>query len=209
MGKLRSGILGNIRGKVAGVVGSQWKDVNYVREYVKPANPKSPAQTIQRNKMKFAVDFIKPIVGTVLNKYVDPFLTSMSGFNWFVKTNISRFALPINFASLQICQGKLYPNEITTINSAVGGQSYTVEWTSATGNNGTLNDLATVLCRDNATGKWYQAVETKIRGDEAVTISTPGVTQGDDLIFYLIFSQYAGTSLVSASNSTSKAHTGA
>jgi hypothetical protein len=209
MGKLRSGILGNIRGKVAGVVGSQWKDVNYVREYVKPANPQTPAQTVQRNKMKFAVQFSKPIVGTILNKYVDPFLSSMSGFNWFIKTNISDFALPIRYDLLQVCQGKLYPNEIDSINSAVGGQSYTVNWTATTGNNGTLNDLATVLCRDNATGKWYQSIETKIRGDEDLTIATPGVTQGDDLVFYLIFSKYSGTSLVSASNSTSKAHTGA
>jgi len=208
MGKLRSGILGNIRGKVAGVVGSQWKDVNYVREYVKPANPQTVAQQAQRSKMALTVAFIKPLVGTVLNAYSDPFQKSMSGFNRFIKTNISLFEPGIDYTDVSLVAGKLQGSEIGTIDSASGGQSYTVHWSDSNGNNGKASDKVCLVCRNNVTGRWYQAIDGAIRSDGSLTIFTPGVGAGNSLTFYLLFSQYSGTKLQLVSASTAKNHTG-
>jgi len=109
MAIIRSGILGNTRGKVAGVVASQWKDKNYIREYVKPGNPNTPAQQIQRTKMSDAVNFARPLVGAVFNRFLDPFLKSLSGYNRFIQLNLAKFTPDVDFTTIQVVDGKLIP----------------------------------------------------------------------------------------------------
>src|SRR5690606_2396552 len=94
MGKIRSGILSRVSGKVAGVVGGNWKNVAYLREYVVPANPNTAAQAAQRAKFSACVAFAKPLVGPIFQAYTDKFQKNMSGYNAFIKSNISLFPAP-------------------------------------------------------------------------------------------------------------------
>lgn len=89
MAKIKSGILSKVQGKVAGVVGATWKGKNYLRELVKPGNPNTPAQQLQRGKMSVAVKASRTFLAPVLTRFVSKFVKNMSAYNWFVKQNIA------------------------------------------------------------------------------------------------------------------------
>ena len=173
MSKIRSGILGNLRGTVSGVVGSQWKDVNYLREYVKPANPNSSAQQVQRSKMSDCVSFAKSLVGPVFNAYTDKFQKSMSGFNRFIKTNIGEFDGSPNYFSLVLTDGPLYQLQSVqaTYNTADG--ETIIVWDEAIGNNGALTDAVYAAIYTTGTGFWFFPVAEETRDDETMTLTLP------------------------------------
>jgi hypothetical protein len=180
MAKIRSGILGNLRGKVSGVVGSQWKDVNYLREYVKPANPNTAAQQVQRTKMSDAVTFCKPLVGPVFNAYTDKFQKSMSGFNRFIKSNIAVFDGTPDLPVVKLTEGSLFPlaTFAATYNTADG--EVLLSWDKAIGNNGDILDHTYAVVYHEPSGLWYFAPEEELRDDEADLISLPaGLTATD------------------------------
>lgn len=202
MGVLRSGILGQIRGKVAGVVGGQWKDKNYIREYVKPANPNTAAQQVQRGKFGRCVAFAQPLVGQVFNVYSDPFLKSMSGFNDFIKRNVAQFTDPPSYGAVEITQGKLYYARIVAINADATGNLVEVNWTVSLGSNGAADDKVFCIAYNVTSGRWGFADSTPDRDEGAtgVSISLPQST-GDVIQVYSIAAAYSGTSLVMVSNS--------
>lgn len=174
MAKLRSGILGNIRGKVAGVVGGQWKDINYLREYVKPANPDTASQQAQRSKMSLCVTFCKPLVGPVFNAYTDKFQKSMSGFNRFIKDNIAEFDGSTDYPVLVVTSGTLFSNVITAAGYNSGTGDTIIQWDEDLGNNGALTDKVFGAVYDMSSGLWAFASAEVTRDDEMLTI--PGLT---------------------------------
>ena len=107
MAKLNAGILSAPRGKVAGVVGSSWKGISYVRQKVTPANPNTAAQQAQRGKMSAAVKCAQSILAGVLIPFVSPFQKKMSGYNWFIKQNIGKITTGSNAVDLRFTSGTL------------------------------------------------------------------------------------------------------
>ena len=126
MAKIKSGILSKVQGKVAGVVGATWKGQNYLRELVKPGNPNTPAQQLQRGKMSVAVKASRTFLAPVLTRFVSKFVKNMSAYNWFVKQNIADSAsASTDIKDLQLSFGSMTPpvviaddmdNEINSIN---------------------------------------------------------------------------------------------
>lgn len=108
MAKIKSGILSKVQGKVAGVVGATWKGQNYLRELVKPGNPNTPAQQLQRGKMSVAVKASRTFLAPVLSPFVGKFVKNMSAYNWFVKQNIaSAESADHNIKSLMLSFGSM------------------------------------------------------------------------------------------------------
>lgn len=192
MARLRSGILGNIRGKVAGVVGSQWKDKNYLREYIKPANPNTAAQQVQRGYMTEAVAFCKTLVGPIFNSYTDKFQKSMSGFNRFIKTNIALFDGTTDYPSVLISEGKLsiVATFAVTYNNADGETVLT--WVKNLGNNGADTDKMFWAIFNDISKLWHFAPAEVDRSVETDTQTLPTGLNPAALHCYILGAQYAG-----------------
>lgn len=110
MAKIKSGILSKVQGKVAGVVGATWKGQNYLRELVKPGNPNTPAQQLQRGKMSVAVKASRTFLAPVLTRFLSKFVKNMSAYNWFVKQNIADAASPsTDIKDLMLSFGTMTP----------------------------------------------------------------------------------------------------
>lgn len=185
MAKIRSGVLGNTRGKVAGVVGSQWKDINYLREYVRPANPNTAAQQTQRGIFKDAVSMAKPIVGPILNSYVSPFRKSMSGFNWFLSTNMGEFGDGGDLADVKVTAGNLYPCEpISAEYNEVSG-NVVLDVTTSTGSNGSDDDNLHAAVYDSHRSIWYLDYSSAERSSGQTTITVPSGKTASDLYTYV------------------------
>lgn len=126
MAKIKSGILSKVQGKVAGVVGATWKGKNYLRELVKPGNPNTPAQQLQRGKMSVAVKASRTFLAPVLTRFLSKFVKNMSAYNWFVKQNIAdKASESTDIKNLMLSFGSLTPpvvlpdemdNDVSSIN---------------------------------------------------------------------------------------------
>lgn len=193
MARLRAGILGQLRGKVAGVVGAQWKDKNYIREYVKPANPNTAAQQVQRARMYSTVGFCKPIVGPVFNVYTDRFQKSMSGFNFFIKRNIARFTPAPSLSSVRLTEGKLSAPGVTSAVYTTGTGNTVITFTTNYGNNGAATDKVFAALYHAVDSLWFfpaaevtrDTLTIEIAGNTGMTVSA--------IHTYLWAARYANT----------------
>ena len=201
MAKIRSGVLGNTRGKVSGVVGSQWKDVNYLREYVKPANPNTTAQQTQRNKLSDCVEFCKTLVGPVFNTYTDRFLKSMSGFNYFIKQNIAEFDGSPVYANLKLTEGKLHVCSIVQWIYDDAEDELSCAFTKELGNNGSLTDKCYAACIYTPTGVWYFPDAEVTRNDGSIVFDVPSGLVATSFECYIWFIKYQNTLPVMISDS--------
>jgi len=201
MARLRAGILGNVRGKVAGVVGAQWKNINYIREYVKPANPRTAAQTAQRDKMADIVAFAKPIVGPVFNAYTDRFQKHMSGFNFFIKQWISEFDGTPQYHLLTITEGKLSNVICTAAVYTTGTGEVDCAFDENYGNNGAQTDQVFLVAYNKTTGLWYFTAAEVDRDAGTIAVTLPTGLTATDIQTYLITARYSNTLVTLIANS--------
>lgn len=62
MGTIRQGALGGFSGKAGSIIGSSWRDINYIKGLPKLSNkPKSEKQLEQQAKFALAVKFLLPV----------------------------------------------------------------------------------------------------------------------------------------------------
>ena len=200
MGVILSGILSSVSGKVAGVVGAKWKSVAYLRAYVKPANPDTAAQQVQRTKFKDTVDFAKPLVGQIFNTYTDPFQKNMSGFNYFIKRNIDKFTPTPSYTTVRITEGPLS-------NPLIGACTYvspniTIPWTANNGNNGLDGDDTFAAVYDDETGIWYFPPGVVDRSVETMTFAAGSGITPSNFQCYVFCAQYINSVLDKISIST-------
>ena len=128
MAKIKSGILSKVQGKVAGVVGATWKGQNYLRELVKPGNPNTPAQQLQRGKMSVAVKASRTFLAPVLSPFVGKFVKNMSAYNWFVKQNIATSAsADTEIKDLMLSFGSMTPPSFIADDVSLQGAGLNVE----------------------------------------------------------------------------------
>jgi hypothetical protein len=208
MAILRSGILGQVRGKVAGVVGAQWKDKNYVREYIKPANPDTDAQKVQRALFASCVNFARPLVGPVFNEFVDQFQKSMSGFNFFIKSNISLFTAEPSYESVKITSGKLAVPSLTSAICSEAAHTVALGWSTALGSNGAASDQIWAAIYNIDLNAWAFDGDGWRRDDasQGVTVSAEWV-EDQVLACYLFAVQLSGTAVALVSDSSYMAET--
>jgi hypothetical protein len=199
MGKILSGILSGVSGKVAGVVGGKWKTVDYLRAYVIPANPNSTDQQTQRNLFKGCVEFAKNLVGQVFNAYTDKFLKSMSGFNFFIKRNIDYFTAVPEWASLKITEGKLFFGGIS--NAVYDTDTVLISFSDSLGNNGATDDKVFAFVYDSGTGLFFFADAEVDRVTGAISVDVVESMTVANLKVYAFAAKYDGTVVELISNS--------
>ena len=200
MSKLQTGILGGPKGKVGGVVGFRWKDKDCIRGYAIPANPNTTAQQTQRGLMKACVAFAKLLVGQVFNKYTDKFIRSMSGFNFFVKSNIKIFDGSTDYSALKITEGQLYVPTISTAVYSAG--DITIEYSDSVGNNGASTDKVYAVAYHVPTGIMYFPSAESDRDTGIIIITAPAGLTAGDLRVWCFAAQYVRTLVTMVSNSS-------
>lgn len=188
MAVINAGILSQVSGKVAGVVGGSWKGTNYLREYVIPSNPNTTAQQTQRTKFTDAVSFGKLILGQILNVYVDVFQKSMSGFNYFIQQNITKFPITTNWASLKITFGKLYFGGIS--NAVVSAGSVAITTSQSLGSNGSASDKVFACAYVPDAGLMYFASAAVLRSAGTITVSGSGISVTTSVTVYAFAAAY-------------------
>ena len=174
MAKVLGGLLGGFSGKVGGLVGGRWKNIQYARGYVKPANPNTEGQQYYRARFKEMAMFAIGILGSVLNEYMSSMVRSMSAFNWFIKRNTPAKMVDFDPTLVVMTEGQLYPAAIGNISYI--GDSLSVAFSTAIGNNGLTTDLVFALAYKEESSAFTQAPAEVLRSTGTISLPVLGPT---------------------------------
>lgn len=156
MATSQNAFIGRTRGRVGGIVFSQWKDKNVIKQ--KPesvANPRSAQQ--QANRTRFTAllalgKLLRPIIMLGFKEYA----TQVTWLNRFMSTNSYSGALTFNtttknwdtdYSKVVISEGSLYPTIISAVSTTA---DVTVSWDPGTTANQTGNDKLMVIAQNNS-----------------------------------------------------------
>lgn len=192
MAKIRAGILSKVQGKVGGVVGATWKGKNYLREHVKPSNPNTPAQQLQRGKMSVAVKGASYFLGGVLTRFTNKFVKDMSAYNWFVKQNIAlKASQSTDLNAFKLCFGNLPTPDVDAENFASAGSGGVAfdAFTLPTPRAGTsIVVIYAAVMADGSAGN-YDTVESTEGGSVVGKILTFNVEQTGDAFYSIALAE--------------------
>lgn len=198
MSKIPQGILGGMSGKIGGVVGSSWKGINVLK--TKPlsvANPNTAEQIAQRTKFSNSVGFAKQILSDYIKPLWDRFAGQMSGFNAFIKANITEFEdeIPLSSGDFVLGQGRMAATAIDSIEANALDQIVTISWTDDAGNGFKLSEDEVFAIAVNETKKQVgKPVTIKSRADGLIDAVLPETAEAGNVITaYLCFRRVDGT----------------
>ncbi|HSH50179.1 MAG TPA: DUF6266 family protein [Bacteroidales bacterium] len=198
MSKIPQGILGGMSGKIGGVVGSSWKGINVLK--TKPlsvANPNTAEQIAQRTKFSNSVAFSKQILSDYIKPLWDRFAGQMSGFNAFIKANITEFEgeVPLSTGNFVLAQGRMSPTSVDDLNIVAGDTVLTVTWPDDSGTGFKLTDDEVFAIAINETKKQLgKPITIKSRADLSIDVNLPEPPEtGDIVTAYLCFRRMDGT----------------
>lgn len=170
MGKILSGILGPVSGKIGGVVGGRWKNVPYLRSYTVPGASNTDLQIAQRARFAYIVAAGKPFVGRVFNAYYDKFLSKQSGFNRFISENILTPPDTGDVDNPIVTDGPLYPASGLDVGDDTINDKYLINWNTELGVDGSADDVAISWFR-NASENTVVFCTDGVRSDGAAEIT--------------------------------------
>lgn len=102
MGTIRKGALGGFSGKAGSIVGSSWRDINYIKGLPKLSKkPKSQKQLEQQAKFATAVRFLLPLKNLMNISYGQVKSGRATGFNMALK-QVLDFAITGNYPDYEV-----------------------------------------------------------------------------------------------------------
>ena len=142
---IKRGILGGVQNKIGNVVGSSWKGIAVLRSLpLSVANPRTSGQVAQRTVFKLASVLGSALLATVVKPMWDRFAQRESGFNAFVRANISAFYAngTSDLSMVEISKGTLAPSLITSAVYNSGTKKLTIAFETAPVGDANPNDVA-------------------------------------------------------------------
>ena len=173
MAKISAGILSKTVGKVAGVVCSTWRGVNYIREKVTPANPNTEAQQTVRTMFSKVVAIAQQLLVAVIHTYWDVLQTGkkLTGYNRFCQANFNAMAGAFDETKIILSVGGLEALSAPTAVWDADEQSIIVAWSETCITTGQPTDEVYAYCYDESKGFMFS--QDSVASREAFPILIP------------------------------------
>ncbi len=188
MAKIRNGILGKAKGKIGGVVASTWKGVNYVREYVVPANPKTAAQSGVRNNFSSVVAIGRSIKSEVIDTYWKDLVKGKPNSGWakFIGVNQKRITAARSIAALALATGDLESFNAEAITYNVEQQTFNMNWIDNPSTTGQSTDELLFYVWDPLKKYLHAYTPLPTRATENVEFFIPGLANGQTVYCFYV-----------------------
>jgi hypothetical protein len=205
MGKIGRGILGGVSGKVANIVGSRWKGIDYIR--AKPlsvANPRTLLQVNQRTKFALVLRFLQPNLNFVKIGYKN-YAVKKSQFNSAMSYLLNNAIIgvspnfEIDYSLALLSRGNLSTALNPVFDLSTPGQ---VEFSwddNSTDGNANATDKVMVVAYNPLKGESIYLTEGAIRTDLSQSLVLPNSYSGEEVHLFISFMSADETQL---SNST-------
>ncbi|WP_396153360.1 DUF6266 family protein [Flavobacterium sp.] len=201
MGKIGKGILGGVSGKVANVVGANWKGIDYIR--AKPLsvrNPRTDLQVNQRTKFALALRFLQPNLNFIKVGYKN-FSVKKSQFNSamsYILNNAISGTYPnylIDYSLALLSRGSLSGALNPVFDLSTAGQ-VEFSWDDNSGEGSALaTDKVMAVVYNPLKGESVFITGGALRSDLNQVIQIPNSYSGDELEMFIGFINDAGTQL--------------
>ena len=203
MARVQNVLIGRASGSVGNATFSTWKGINVLK--AKPesvAQPNTPAQQGQKNRMTLIVSVYRLIAAIILFGYKEQAIKK-SEYNAFVSDNImdaisldSSQVASLDFPLLKVSKGTIGDTAITGNSTTVQQRIVTIDWDDTlTPVGGAQTDIAYLAVYDVTNGVWYLSDGTDLRSDGTVSTGVMGnVALNQDYEAYLFFYAAAGGS---------------
>ena len=199
-----TGVATGWKGKVGNYVFAMWKGIQVVKTRVIPHNPRTPAQTTNRDLFTLFIFMFKALVTPLVHKFWDPFVTQhQTGWGNLLGANQgAQSGGVLDFEDTVITKGSLPGEDIlsATYDAATGAVLCT--WDETLPEGARTTDFACCAVYDKVNNKWNFSDGSAVRGDETVgTFANDGLAPGDVFIYLFFFTgDFAAPDIISVSN---------
>lgn len=193
MGRIRNGGNGAFSGKAGSFIGSNWRDINYIKGIPKISNkPKSDKQLEQQAKFALAVRFLLPVkrqINIGFSKIKQGRSTSFNAAVQQILNNAITGIYPdfeIDFPYVAFSHGSLSAPEAVTITPEPG--SLVLSWdVSVYAPNAYPDDLLTVLVYEPESNTYVMGPPNSERSLGEVTVALPAHWTGKSAHVYMYY----------------------
>lgn len=188
MARFLKGITGAYSGKVGSVIGSSWRNVDYVRSLSKRSNkPASEDQLAQRMRFALAVSFLSPIKDLLKLGYSDTVQTRSTAYNKALQNLLAYGitgtypSLELDYSAVIIAKGSL-ANLMGVHWSETAPQEVTLNWTMETNRFNAFSDDSVILLMYNKEKNFFSILESGTREDGTLSFTFPETYTGDHVV---------------------------
>lgn len=197
MGSLNHGVFGGFSGKVGNVVGSSWKDIQYIRS--RPAkynDAKTKSQVKQRGRFTLAMGSLRTFTPFLRVGFQSQASGRMTAFNAAMSYNMKNAVkgekenVALDYVSVRVARGDL--EGATGIRAEVVDGALHVNWDSTASGNARPDDVAMVLAYNPAKELSVYDLNGGKRAASTAVLPLPSDWEGDALHAYLVFKSADG-----------------
>lgn len=188
MAKFLKGIHGAYSGKVGNVVGSSWRNVDYVKSLPKQRSTKAtPAQLAQQAKFALAVSFLSPIKDLLNLGYSDHLLGKSTGYNKALQYALSHAIsgeypdLEVDYSAVVVSRGPL-SNLMGVSWQETSAREIRLSWFPETNRFNAFADDSVIFLFYNKEKKFFNLIESGTRADGVLELTLPDAYEGDHLV---------------------------
>lgn len=193
MAQIKTGILGNVSGKVGNVVGGTWKGINYLRTVAASVNnPNTELQANQRLKFGAVVKFLQPVTEFIRVGYKGQ-AVKMTAFNAAFSYNFHNALtgdspdFAIDYPRAMVSRGNLAGAINPACSSAVAAKVI-LSWEMTSGNGQSSEADTAIFVIFNATkNEAVYSLNAGNRVDASIEVAVPVSYSGDTVHCYIAF----------------------
>ena len=184
---------GDLRGRLAGMVGASWKGIAYIRKMVIPANPNTAGQQGTRTVFAWLVDKGRRINSTILKTFLLPTPKKMSAFNAFISRNKDMIdAGAVTIGDMVIGAGGLFVPPNFACIATLGEKILEASWDIDLQGEALATDLIILVAYNLTRDRWLFKTDP-VRGDSNADIDDAAMLDGDVYHIWMFATQ--GTTL--------------
>lgn len=198
MATYHGGALGGFSGKVGSIIGSHWRDIDYIKGLHKRINRNSPAQLAQKEKWKMMVTFLSPLQAVLERGLSREDTRTKTAYNLALGYNLRYSVIKgekgfeIDYKNILLSRGSL-PGaaEIKVENGPE--REFVVSWSPVLASPMVSGeDMVTVVMNCYATE--YHIIQTGERQDGMARLPFPEELEGKNFHFFIFFTSPEGNS---------------
>ena len=192
MGIVKKGVNGGLSGKAGSVVGSSWKDIDYIKGLPKKSNkPATQAQLEQQARFALGVKTLQPITSLLNEGFKGQNSGKATGYNMALQHFPSQAitgvypTFAVDYKNMLISKGNLAKPSSVTLASDAG--TLTISWTVLLSKFGAFSDDEANVLIYNPAKNIYLPAEGSTRGEGELQIALPADFVGDTVHVFLFF----------------------
>ncbi len=192
MGRLKKGVFGAFSGKVGNVIGSSWRDIDYIRSLpVKVRDPKTKRQIRQRSRFSVTMDFLKTITPFLRIGFQSHANGRMTAFNAAMSYNMkfgvkgAQQDLLLDYPNVVVSHGEL--SAASDVDAEIVEGELRVKWGVDLQGNARADNIAMVVAHNPVNRQSVYDVSMGKRISGKADLLLPPGWKGDVVETYLSF----------------------